>query len=248
VQTLTLRRPDSMNSFNQQMAEELLGELARIREAEEVRAVVLTGEGKAFSAGQDLSEAIGADGPSNLGDYVADRYNPMVLAIRETEKPFICAVNGVAAGAGANLALCCDIVIASKKASFVQAFSKIGLVPDTGGTFFLPKLIGLARTTQLMFLNDKLTAEQAVDWGLIYKAVPPEQVIEEATAVATKLAKEPTRSFGYIKRALNESFSNNLKSQLLFEQDLQGMAGSSEDYREGVTAFLEKRDPQFKGK
>jgi 2-(1,2-epoxy-1,2-dihydrophenyl)acetyl-CoA isomerase len=245
VLTLTLNRADVLNSFNRPMARELQGALADAARSEAVRAVLLTGAGRAFCAGQDLGEAVAAN--VDLADIVKGSYEPLVRAIRELEKPVVAAVNGVAAGAGANLALACDLVVASEDAAFIQSFSKIGLVPDTGGTYFLSRLVGVARATQLMFLGDKVPAQKALEWGMIYDVVPAAALADRAVALARQLATMPTRALGLIKRALNASFANHVDAQLALEGKLQGEAGRTADYAEGVRAFLEKRKPNFTG-
>jgi 2-(1,2-epoxy-1,2-dihydrophenyl)acetyl-CoA isomerase len=247
VLTITLNRPDKLNAFNPEMHEQLREALERAK-AGEVRAVLLTGAGRAFCAGQDLSERNVAPGaPSiDLAVSLGSNYNPLVRRLRELAKPVVCAVNGVAAGAGANIALACDLVIAARSASFVQAFSKIGLVPDSGGTFFLPRLVGTARAMGLALLGEKLSADDAAAWGLIWKAVEDGQLMPAASAIAKDLAQGPTKGYGLLKRAM---YANNaLDAQLDLERDLQREAGFSEDYREGVAAFKEKRKPAFKGK
>lgn len=211
-----------------------------------VRAIYLSGTGKAFCAGQDLQEVVSENGPS-LTKILTEHYNPIILKIREIEKPIICAVNGVAAGAGANIALACDITIAAESATFIQAFSKIGLIPDSGGTYFLPRIIGRQRATALMMLGEKVSAKEAEAMGMIYKAVPDELFATEALAIAQKLAQMPTIGLGLTKRALNYSLTNDLEKQLLIEDQLQSAAGQTQDYKEGVQAFLEKRSPNFKG-
>lgn len=249
VAAITLNRPEVLNSFNRAMAVEVKTALAEASSDREVRAVLLAGAGRAFCAGQDLAEAMPKDGPApDLGDIVARSYNPIVRTIRQIDKPVICAVNGVAAGAGANLAFACDFVLAASDASFIQSFSKIGLVPDTGGTFFLPRLVGMARATALMMLGDKVSAQDAVAMGLILRAVESSKLMEEATALARTLAARPTRGLGLIKRALNASATNGLDEQLALEAQLQAEAGSTADYQEGVKAFLEKRTPAFVGR
>lgn len=249
VATITLNRPDVLNSFNRAMAVEVRQALTSAASDAEVRAVLLTGSGRAFCAGQDLAEAMPKEGPlPDLGDIVARGYNPIVRTIRQIDKPVVCAVNGVAAGAGANLAFACDFVVAASDASFIQSFSKIGLVPDTGGTFFLPRLVGMARATALMMLADKVAGADAVAMGLIHRVVESATLLEEATALARNLATRPTRGLGLIKRALNASATNGLDEQLAFEAQLQAEAGSTADYREGVKAFLEKRAPVFVGR
>jgi 2-(1,2-epoxy-1,2-dihydrophenyl)acetyl-CoA isomerase len=249
VARITLDRPDVLNSFNQQMAMELREALDAAARNSAVRAVLLTGAGRAFCAGQDLTEAKpAADGSQlDLGDAVRESYNPIVRAIRELEKPVVCAVNGPAVGAGANLALACDIVFASSEASFVQAFSKIGLVPDSGGTFFLPRLVGLARATAMMMLAEKVSATRAVEVGMIYQVCDPGALMEIALGAARTLATLPTRGLWLTKRGLNESFGNDLDAQLDLEEELQRLAGRTKDFTEGVTAFLEKRKPVFLG-
>jgi 2-(1,2-epoxy-1,2-dihydrophenyl)acetyl-CoA isomerase len=246
VTTVTLNRPDVLNAFNRPMARELQEALAAAASDSTVRAVLLTGAGRGFCAGQDLGEAISAK--LDLGDIVRTSYNPIVTAIREMEKPVVCAVNGVAAGAGANLALSCDIVVAAEDASFIQSFSKVGLVPDTSGTFFLPRLVGPARATALMFFADKVPASRALEWGMIYQVVPASVLLETASSVARQLATMPTRGLALTKRAINASFANDLAGQLALEEKLQGQAGKTEDYAEGVRAFLEKRKPTYTGR
>lgn len=244
-----LNRPDVLNSFHKEMALELQGLLSQIAKDDNVRAVLLSGEGRAFCAGQDLSEVVPKPGIDlDLGDIVRASYNPIIRSIRHLEKPVVAAVNGIAAGAGANLALACDIVIASNTASFIQSFSKVGLIPDSGGTFLLPRLVGLSRATSLMLLGEKLPAEKALEMGLIYKVVPGEALLKEAIKLAEYLATQPTFGLGLTKRALNRSWGNNLDAQLDAEEELQRIAGQTQDYSEGVNAFLEKRPPTFTGK
>ncbi|MEP7265385.1 MAG: enoyl-CoA hydratase-related protein, partial [Bacteroidota bacterium] len=214
---------------------------------ESIRAIYLTGEGKAFCAGQDLAEAIDVSGPG-IEKIVFEHYNPIVTRIRSIEKPIVCGVNGVAAGAGANIALACDIVLAARSASFIQSFSKIGLVPDSGGTFILPRLIGNQRAAMLMMTGDKLTAEDALTWGLISKMCSDDELKEQGMAMATRLAGMPTLAIGLTKRLLNGSFTNSYEQQLKMEGELQVVAATSNDYKEGVAAFLEKRKPEFTGK
>lgn len=248
VATVTLCRPDVLNSFNRRMAQELQRALVQAGADDNIRAVLLTGAGRGFCAGQDLAEATGLDlGSSDLGDIVKSSYTPVVRAIRALEKPVVCAVNGVAAGAGANLALACDIVVAAEEASFIQSFSKIGLVPDTGGSFFLPRIVGPARATALMFLADKVTAKKALEWGMIYDVVPVTVLVDTATALARQLATMPTRGLALTKKLINASLSNDLESQLALEEEMQRQAGQTSDYAEGVRAFLEKRKPTYTG-
>jgi 2-(1,2-epoxy-1,2-dihydrophenyl)acetyl-CoA isomerase len=246
VAFIVLNRPDVLNSFNREMALSLQKRLDDCAEDKSVRAILITGEGRAFCAGQDLAEAIAADGPT-LQNIVKEHYNPIIEKIRSIEKPVVCSVNGVAAGAGANIALSCDIVIAGESAAFIQAFSKIGLIPDSGGTFFLPRLIGFQKASALMMLGDKIKAEEAERMGMIYKVVPDAALAEEASKIANQLALMPTRGIGLTKRALNVSMNNPLTIQLQIEEDLQTQAGKTYDYNEGVNAFLEKRKPEFKG-
>jgi 2-(1,2-epoxy-1,2-dihydrophenyl)acetyl-CoA isomerase len=249
VAIITLARPDVLNSFNRRMAQELQRALGTAAKDPKVRAVLLTGTGRGFCAGQDLTEATSADlATVDLGEIVKTSYTPIVVAIREMEKPVVCAVNGVAAGAGANLAFACDLVVAAEDASFVQSFSKIGLVPDTSGTFFLPRLIGPARATALMFLGDKIPAKRALEWGMIHDVVPPTVLMDTALALARHLATMPTRGLALTKRALNQSFANGLREQLAVEEEMQRQAGRTADFAEGVRAFLEKRKPAYSGR
>lgn len=254
VATITLQRPDVLNSFHRAMARELQHALAAAGRDPAVRAVILTGTGRAFCAGQDLAEAvppgaIDGDGPlPDVGQIVHDSYNPIIRAIRALEKPVVCAVNGVAAGAGANLALACDIVVATESASFIQAFGRIGLIPDSGGTWLLPRLVGRARATALMMLGDRVTAQQAVAMGMIHDVVPDGALHDVAVGLATRLAAMPTRAFALLKQALDASAANGLDEQLELEESLQREAGRTHDYVEGVRAFLEKRPPVFQGR
>ena len=243
---LMLNRPKVFNSFNKEMSYALHAALDDCQADKAVRAVVIQGIGKAFCAGQDLQEVTDPEGPP-LSSIVRDHYNPIIEKIRNLDKPVIAAVNGVAAGAGANIALACDVVIARESASFIQAFSKIGLIPDSGGTFFLPRLIGFQRASALMMLGDKVSAKEAQEMGMIYKAVPDDDLDSVIESIATKLAGMPTKGLAFTKKALNYSMQNSLSSQLALEEQLQTKAGSTYDYNEGVTAFLEKRKPDFKG-
>ncbi|MFZ1703401.1 MAG: enoyl-CoA hydratase-related protein [Saprospiraceae bacterium] len=247
VAIIRLNRPDKYNSFVRGMALSLQEKLDDAASDEIIRCIVITGVGKAFSAGQDLVEATSPDGPK-MTKIVQEHYNPIVLRIRSIEKPIIAAVNGVAAGAGANIALSCDIVVATQSASFIQAFSKIGLIPDSGGTFTLPRLIGWQRASALMMSGDKVSATDAEKMGMIYKVFEDQFFEEEVHLLATKLSNMPTFGLALTKKALNQSISNSLETQLKMEDTLQTMAGKSEDYQEGVQAFLEKRLPVFKGK
>lgn len=248
VLSLTLNRPEVLNSFNAQMARELQEALAHAAADAGIRAVLLTGAGRGFCAGQDLVEAMPKDGVMpDLGDFVHNTWNPIVRGIRTLEKPVVCAVNGTAAGAGANLAFACDIVFASTNATFIQSFAKIGVIPDSGGTFILPRLIGLHRAAVLTMLADKITAQQALEWGLVYQVTVPESLLADALGCAKRLATQPTRALGMIKRGFNHSLGVSLDAQLEYEEQLQREAGRTADYAEGVTAFLEKRAPRFTG-
>ncbi len=245
VGKIVLNRPDVLNSFNLAMAKEMQAALDDCAASPNVRSVLITGEGRAFSAGQDLAAA--NEPGVEILEIVKEQYNPIILKLRQLEKPVVCAVNGVAAGAGANIAFACDIVLAASSASFIQAFSKIGLIPDSGGTFFLPRLIGLQRATALMMLGDRVTAQQAMEYGMIYKVHPDESLMAEAEKMALQLASMPTKGLGYTKRLLNASLSHNLNEQLLMEGEMQAAAAKTYDHKEGVNAFLEKRKPVFKG-
>jgi len=243
---IKLNRPKVYNSFNKLMAFQLQEVLDLCQEEKNIRSVLLTGNGKAFCAGQDLQEIIDPTGPL-LKDIIRDHYNPIIERIRNLEKPVVCGVNGVAAGAGANISLSCDITIAGESASFIQAFSKIGLIPDSGGTFFLPRIIGMQKASALTMLGDKISAREAEKIGMIYKTSPDDILIDEALKIASKLSKMPTRAIGLTKRALNLSLNNNLTEQLKAEESLQIAASKTHDYSEGVSAFLEKRPAKFKG-
>ena len=246
VMVISLNRADKFNSFNREMALHLHDALDEAETNENVRAIVLTGIGKAFCAGQDLSEAIDPNGPG-IAKIVSEHYNPIILKIRKIEKPIIAAVNGVAAGAGANIALACDIVTATNSASFIQAFSKIGLIPDSGGTFFLPRLIGFQRATALMMTGDKVMALEALQMGMIYKVFADDTFMQDVLTFANNLSNMPTKGLGLTKRLLNESVYNTHEKQLVSEGLVQVEAASTYDYSEGVNAFLEKRKPKFKG-
>ena len=250
VLTITLNRPDKLNAFTPDMHEELRGAFARAEGDAQVRAVLLTGAGRGFCAGADLSQRDVSPGaaPIDLSVSLGTNYNPLVRRMRALPKPIVCAVNGPAAGAGANVALACDVVLAARSASFLQAFSRIGLLPDAGGTYFLPRLVGTARAMGLALLADKLSAEDAERWGLIWKAVDDAVLMDEASALARRLAAGPTKGYALLKRAMYASAANSLDAQLDLERDLQREAGFSEDYREGVAAFLAKRSPSYKGK
>ena len=247
VAYITLNRPDVFNSFNREMALLLQSILDDCEYNNEVRSIVITGNGKAFCAGQDLKEVTSSELNPGFKKILEEHYNPIITRIRSIHKPIIAAVNGVAAGAGANIALSCDLVVASNKASFIQAFSKIGLVPDSGGTFYLPRLIGFQKATALMMLGDKVKAEEAEELGMIFKVISSESFNEEVEKLAVKLANMPTKALGLIKELLNKSITNTLEQQLELEGKLQIEAALSEDYTEGVNAFMEKRKPIFKG-
>ena len=242
---ITLDRPDVLNSFNIPMGREMRDALETCRDDDSIRAVYITGAGRGFCAGQELQEAIAPDGPG-IGTIVDETYNPIITLIRAIAKPVICGVNGVAAGAGANIALACDVTFAVESAKFVQAFSSIGLVPDSGGTHTLPRLIGMQRAAALMFTADKVIAQEAADMGMIYKCVPDDG-LEEAIAFAEKLATRPTKGLGLTKKLLNASPTNSLAEQLSMEKLYQIQAYDTEDCKEGVSAFLEKRRPNYTG-
>ena len=246
VAVITLNRPNVFNSFNREMALSLQSHFDECANDKSVRAILLTGEGKAFCAGQDLQEAM-SGGDLSIERIVDEHYNPIVKKIRSIEKPFVCAVNGVAAGAGANIALACDVVVAGESVSFIQAFSKIGLIPDSGGTYFLPRLVGYGKASALMMLGDKVSAADAERMGMIYKVVADADLQEAAMQLATTLGNMPTVGIGLTKRLLNESATNDLSKQLDMEKIVQAKAASTYDYNEGVKAFLEKRKPEFKG-
>lgn len=245
VAVITLNRPEKLNSFNNSMGSNLQDVLDHCMENQEVRCVLLTGAGRGFCAGQDLEEAV--SGIAEIEEHVENKYNPLVRKIRAIEKPVIAAVNGVAAGAGANLAFCCDIILAAESAKFIQSFINIGLIPDTGGTYFLPRLVGLHKASVMMMLGEKVSAEEAKDLGLVYKVFPDGELMDGALELAKRMAQMPTRGIGLTKKALNYSLRNTLNEQLAVERDLQGMAGRTEDNAEGINAFLEKRKPVFKG-
>lgn len=245
--TITLNRPDKFNSFCREMAMDLQKVLDDVSKDDDIRCILLTAVGKAFCAGQDLAEAI-EDNGIEIEQIVREHYNPIIERIREIAKPVLCAVNGVAAGAGANLALCCDIVVATESASFIQAFSKIGLIPDSGGTYFLPRLIGFQKASALMMLGDKVSATEAERCGMIYKCFSDDSFMDECRKLAQTLAAMPTKGLALTKQLLNESYQHSLTQQLSREKEVQVVAAASYDYNEGVNAFLEKRKPIFKGK
>jgi 2-(1,2-epoxy-1,2-dihydrophenyl)acetyl-CoA isomerase len=250
VAVLTLNRPDTLNSFNDHMHAEVRDFLQTVRSDDGIRCLVITGAGRGFCAGQDLGDralAGEAEAP-DLGASVERNYNPLIKSIMNLEMPVVCAVNGVAAGAGANIALACDIVLAAKSASFIESFCKIGLVPDSGGTWNLPRALGLPRARGLALLGDKLPAETAADWGMIWRCVDDDALMTETLNLARHLAKQPTKGLAAIKRLLNRSFANSLDEQLELEKETMRELGRTDDYREGVAAFMEKRKPVFRGR
>ena len=246
VAVITLNRPDKFNSFNREMALELQQRLDDCAADSDIRCIYLTGGGKAFCAGQDLGELVG-ENPPGFEVILSEHYNPIVTRLRRIAKPIVCAVNGVAAGAGANIALAADVVVATASASFIQAFSKIGLIPDSGGTYILPRLIGFQKASALMMLGDKVSAADAERMGMIYKAMADENFAEESFAIAATLSQLPTKGLAYTKMALNASLNNSFVEQLHKEDELQFKAAHTHDYNEGVKAFIEKRKPVFKG-
>ena len=247
IAVITLNRPEKFNSFNREMALALQNILDDCAADKNVNVLYLTGSGKAFCAGQDLGELTGPN-PPGFETILAEHYNPIITKIRSMEKPVVCAVNGVAAGAGANIALCCDTVVATASASFIQAFSKIGLIPDSGGTFILPRLIGFQKASALMMLGDKVTATEAERIGMIYKVFADENFVEESMKIALSLSQLPAKGLAYTKMALNASLNNTLQDQLQKEDELQFKAANTFDYNEGIAAFIEKRLPNFRGK
>lgn len=246
IACITLNRPDKFNAFNREMALSLQEKLDECEKNISIRCVLISGNGKAFSAGQDLAEVADPEGPG-MDRILSEHYNPIVSQIRKLNKPVIAAVNGVAAGAGANIALCCDIVIAKNSASFIQAFSKIGLIPDSGGTFFLPRLIGFQKASAIMMLGDRISAEEAERMGMIYKVIPDEMFTKEVDKIAQTLAQMPTKGLAFTKQALNLSMVQSFEQQLITEDSLQQKAAATNDFKEGVDAFIGKRKPEFRG-
>ena len=246
VGKITLNRPEKYHSFVREMALGLQDALDKCNDNKSVRAILITATGKAFCAGQDLGEATDPNGP-DLTQIVQEHYNPIIRKIRNMEKPVVAAVNGVAAGAGASIALCCDIVVACESATFIQAFSKIGLIPDSGGTFFLPRLIGMQKAAALMMTAEPVLAKDAEKIGMIYKVFSDDSFEEDSWKLASKLAVMPTKGLGLTKRLLNASYSNSLEEQLDMEDKCQAIAGNTSDFKEGIEAFFEKRKPNFKG-
>lgn len=243
---ITLNRPEKYNAFNREMALDLQEKLDECETNISIRCVCITGAGKAFSAGQDLSEVIDPNGPG-IDQILSEHYNPIIKKIRSLSKPVLAVVNGVAAGAGANIALCCDVVITAESASFIQAFSKIGLIPDSGGTYFLPRLIGFGKASAIMMLGENISAKEAERMGMIYKVFRDQELSAEAEKMANELSNLPTRALAFIKEALNKSLEQDLNQQLATEDSLQQKAAATNDFKEGVSAFLEKRKPDFKG-
>jgi 2-(1,2-epoxy-1,2-dihydrophenyl)acetyl-CoA isomerase len=247
VAFITLNRPDKLNAFNREMSLSLQEALDKCEKNSSIRCVYITGAGRAFSAGQDLSEVNDFGESAAMGKLLSEQYNPIVKKIRNLNKPVIAAVNGVAAGAGANIALCCDVIVATESASFIQAFSKIGLIPDSGGTYFLPRLVGFQKASAIMMLGDKISAKKADEMGMIYKYFPDKEFEQEAEKIARTLSSLPTMGLAFTKQALNKSLEQDFEEQLLTEDILQQKASATNDFKEGIKAFKEKRRPNFRG-
>jgi len=243
---ITLNRPEKYNAFNRQMALLMQQCLDDAAADPKCRCIYLTGKGKAFSAGQDISE-LTSENPPAIEQILSEHYNPIITRIRKLDKPVVCAVNGVAAGAGANIAICCDITVATASSSFIQAFSKIGLIPDSGGTFFLPRLVGWQKAAAWMMLGDRIDAGEAERTGMIYKSFPDDLFVKASMQIAETLAALPKKALAYTKQALQHSFANSLEEQLKMEDRIQSLSANTSDYREGINAFLEKRTPNFRG-
>lgn len=243
---ITLNRPEKLNAFNREMAFSFQEKLDECEKNISIRCICITGAGKAFCAGQDLAEVVDPNGPG-MGKILSEHYNPIIKKIRNLNKPVLAIVNGVAAGAGANIALCCDVIVAAESSSFIQAFSKIGLIPDSGGTYFLPRLIGFQKASAIMMLGDRISAIEAERIGMIYKYFPDAVFFAEAEKIAITLSQLPAKSIAFSKQALNKSLEQNLEQQLNTEDLLQQKAAATNDFKEGVTAFIEKRKPDFKG-
>jgi len=246
--SITLNRPDVFNSFNEELSAEFIDALKKANKEQAVRVIIISGQGKAFCSGQDLKDIKNHEGTRSLSDSVIRRYNPMIMAMRDMAKPIICKLNGVAAGAGASLALACDIIIAAETATLIEVFANVGLVPDSGSSFFLPRLVGYNKAFELITLASKITAQEAQELGIVYKVVPPEELDAAVLELANRYASGPTKTYGMIKKMLNKAYTANLPEMLQYEAYCQEIAGTSEDYKEGVAAFTEKRKPQFKGK
>jgi 2-(1,2-epoxy-1,2-dihydrophenyl)acetyl-CoA isomerase len=248
VCSITLNRPEVFNSFNEELSADFIDALKKANKDEAVRVVVISGSGKAFCSGQDLKDIQGKTDTRSLSDSVVRRYNPMILTIREMAKPIICKLNGVAAGAGASLALACDIIIAAETASLIEVFANVGLVPDSGSSFFLPRIVGYNKAFELITLASKVSAKEALDLGIIYKVVASEELDTAVNELAQRYASGPTKTYGMIKKMLNKAYTANLAEMLQYEAYCQDIAGKSADYKEGVAAFIEKRKPAFQGK
>jgi 2-(1,2-epoxy-1,2-dihydrophenyl)acetyl-CoA isomerase len=248
VCSITLNRPEVFNSFNEELSADFIDALKKANKDEAIRVIIISGSGKAFCSGQDLKDIKNSTDTRSISDSVIRRYNPMILAIREMAKPVICKLNGVAAGAGASLALACDIIIAAETASLIEVFANVGLVPDSGSSFFLPRIVGYNKAFELITLASKVTAKEALDLGIIYKVVAPEELNNAVNELAQRYASGPTKTYGMIKKMLNKAYTANLSDMLQYEAQCQDIAGKSEDYKEGVAAFIEKRKPAFKGK